>query len=275
MKETQSILNSLVACGVALAMVSTLAAQSVDQSAAKVVRLKGAVRYSTGNNDWKSLKLGDVLKPGTVIQTAADSQVDLVLGNASAPVARPVPVAMISYQPVAEQNIVRLWENTLMGVDKLTEMSTGMEVVTETQLDLKAGHITGSVKKMSAASKYEVKLPNGVAGIKGTVYECFAEGLIKVREGTLVVAYPGANGAIVTQTIMSMQMFDIRTGTLSPLPDPDRSGLDVLIREMQAGLYTETPTVGLKAPSLSPIVPLIYIAPVVVEQFIPPPVTRF
>ena len=71
---------------------------------------------------------------------------------------------MLTYQPTAEQNIVRLWENTLMGVDKLTEMHTGADVVTETQLDLKAGHITGSVKKMSAASKYEVKMPNGVAG---------------------------------------------------------------------------------------------------------------
>jgi hypothetical protein len=269
MKKTQSILNSLVACGVALAMVSTLAAQSVDQSAAKVVRLKGAVRYSTGNNDWKTLKLGDVLKPGAVIQTAADSRVDLVLGDATAPVARPVPSDMMSYQPMAEQNMVRLWENTLMGVDKLTAMGTGMDVVTETQLDLKAGHITGSVKKMSAASKYEVKLPNGVAGIKGTIYECYAEGLIKVREGAVVVAYPGANGAIVTQAIMSMQMFDIRTGTLSPLPDPDRTGLDTVIKELQAGFFMEPPTVGLKAPSLSPIVPLVYIAPFVLQPVSP------
>src|ERR1019366_6597184 len=127
MKETRSVLNSLVACGVALAMVSTLAAQSGDQSAAKVVRLKGAVRSSTGNNVWQPLKVG---------------------------------------------------------------------------------HITGSVKKMSAASKYEVKLPNGVAGIKGTVYECFAEGVIKVREGSMVAAYTGSAGSIVTQVIMSMQMFD-------------------------------------------------------------------
>jgi hypothetical protein len=256
-------------------MVSTLAAQSFDQSAAKVVRLKGAVRYSTGNNDWKPLKLGDVVKPGTAIQTAADSRVDLVLGDASAPVARLVPSDMITYQPMAEQNMVRLWENTLMGVDKLTAMGAGMDVVTETQLDLKAGHITGSVKKMSAASKYEVKLPNGVAGIKGTIYECYAEGVIKVREGSVVVAYPGANGAIVTQAIMSQQMFDIRTGILSPLPDPDRTGMDSIIRELQAGLFMQPLTVGLKAPDLNPIVPIIYIAPVAVQQFVPSPVTRF
>ena len=48
MKETRSLLNSLVACGVALAMVSTLAAQTVNQGSAKVVRLKGAARYADG-----------------------------------------------------------------------------------------------------------------------------------------------------------------------------------------------------------------------------------
>ena len=269
MKETRSVLNSLVACGVALAMVSTLAAQSGDQSAAKVVRLKGAVRCSTGNNVWQPLKLGDVVRPGTAIQTAADSRVDLVLGDASAPVARAIPSDSMSYMPMAEQNIVRLWENTLMGVDKLTETQTGAAVVTETALDLKAGHITGSVKKMSAASKYEVKLPNGVAGIKGTVYECFAEGVIKVREGSMVAAYTGAAGSIVTQVIMSMQMFDIRTGTLSPLPDSDKAGMDILVKELQAGLMVVPQ--GLKPPDVNNVVPLVYIPPVQVQQVSPPP----
>ena len=276
MKETRSILNSLIACGVALAMVSTLAAQSGDQSAAKVVRLKGAVRYSTGNDVWLPLKLGDVVRPGTVIQTASDSRVDLVLGNASAAVARPVPSDMISYQPMAEQNIVRVWENTLLGVDRLTEMRTGVDVVTETQLDLKAGHITGSVKKMSAASKYEVKLPNGVAGIKGTIYECYAEGVIKVREGSVVVAYTGPNGSVVTQVIMSLQMFDTRTGVLSALPDIDRTGMDTISKQLQAGLVMAPtqPNVGLKPPEF-PIVPILYIQPVPVQQVVPPPISPF
>ena len=90
MKETRSLLNSLVACGVALAMVSTLAAQTANQGAAKVVRLKGGARYKMGNNVWQPLKVGDIVKPGTVIQTAAKSRVDFVLGDGSAPVARPV-----------------------------------------------------------------------------------------------------------------------------------------------------------------------------------------
>jgi hypothetical protein len=276
MKETRSILNSLVACGVALAMVSTLAAQTTSQGAAKVVRLKGAVRYSTGNNVWQALKVGDVVRPGSVIQTAADSRVDLVLGEASPAGTPPVPSDMISYQPVAEQNMVRVWENTLLGVDKLTQMSTGVDVVTETQLDMKAGHITGSVKKMSAASKYEVKLPNGVAGIKGTIFDLFAEGIIKVLEGSIVVAYTGPNGSVLTQLIMTLQMFDTRTGMLSSLPDLDRTGMRDILHQLQAMMLA--PSVmpgGFRSPEISPIVSLIHIQPVPVEEVIPPPVSRF
>jgi hypothetical protein len=225
MKRTQRLLNGLMACVAALAMVSTLAAESTDQNVAKVVRLKGDARYKIGNNDWQPLKLGDIVRPGTVIQTGAKARVDILLGDASAPITRPVTSEMMTYQPTADQNIVRLWENTLMGVDKLTGMSTGADVVTETQLDLKAGHITGSVKKMSAASKFEVKIPNGVAGIRGTVFDISAEGLIKVLSGSVVLVYVGPGGAQATQVIMGLQMFDARTGTLTPLPNIDKSGM--------------------------------------------------
>ena len=72
--------------------------------------------------------------------------------------ARPVAGEMLSYQPSVEQNIVRMWENTLLGIDKLTVTQTGADEVTETQLDLKAGHIFGMVKKMSAG--FEVRGEN-------------------------------------------------------------------------------------------------------------------
>ncbi len=242
MKETRSLLNSLVACGIALAMVSTLEAQTADQSTAKVVRIKGGARYKTATGEWQPLKVGAVLKPGMVIQTAAKSHVDLVLGDGAAPVAGAAAMGTVSYQPSAEQNMVRLWENTLLGIDKLTRTQTGADVVTETQLDLKAGHIFGTVKKMSAASKYEVKIPNGVAGIRGTVFDISAEGVVKVLSGSVVLAYVGPNGTVVTQVIMNLQMFDARTGALTPLPPSDKRSMEPLVRQIQVGV-TPTPTV--------------------------------
>src|SRR5208283_2819733 len=186
------------------------------------------------------LKVGDLVKPGSIIQTAGKSRVDLVLGDGSAPIARPVGETL-SYQPRAEQNMIRIWENTLLGIDKLTVMQTGADVVTETQLDLKAGHIFGMTKKTSAASKYEVKIPNGVAGIRGCVWDISAEGVIKVFEGSVVLAYVGPDGTVVTQVIMGLQQFDARTGALTPLPDPDKTGMDRLVKEVPAG-FTVGPT---------------------------------
>jgi hypothetical protein len=236
-KHTRSLLNSLVACGVALAMISTLTAQTTDQTAAKVVRLKGEARYSTGGNDWHTIHVGDVLKPGTVIQTASSSRLDLVLGNGAAPVAQAgASSSSLSYQPSVEQNIVRIWDNTLVGIDKLSETHTGADVVTETQLDLKAGRITGSVKKMSAASKYEVKIPTGVAGIRGTVFDISADGVVKVLSGSVVLAYVGPNSSVMTQVVTGPQQFDSRTGVLSALPDSDKSGLRSIMNQLVAGL---------------------------------------
>src|SRR5947209_168475 len=85
MKEIRRLINHLVGCAVAFAMVS-----------AKVIRIKGPARYTTGNNIWQPLGVGMVLQPGTVVQTSTEkgSYVDLVLGDENAAIVQPV-----SYKP--------------------------------------------------------------------------------------------------------------------------------------------------------------------------------
>ena len=240
MKETRSLISRLVVGAIALAMVSSLSAQTI--SSAKVVRIKGPARYTTGNNIWQPLSVGAVVQPGTVIQTSTErgSFVDLVLGDEGAVVAQPViyrpaivsslALSSTSYQPSADQNVVRIWENSALGIDKLTSMQTGAESVTETQLDLKAGRITGTVKKMSAASKYEVKLPNGVAGIRGGTYDITADGIIKVYVGSVVVATVDAKtGNVVTQVVSGGQQYDTRSNQLTPLSPADIQGGDIIV----------------------------------------------
>src|SRR5262249_4132087 len=147
--------------------------------------------------------------------------------------------AAVSYQPESDQNIVRMAENTAMGIDKLTSMNTGADVVTETQLDLKQGRITGNVKKMSAASKFEVKIPNGVAGIRGTIYTVTAEGLVRVLSGSVVIAYVGPDGNVVTQVVVAGQQFDAKTGQISPIPDYSRRELVRWAKEARIGPNTK------------------------------------
>jgi hypothetical protein len=220
MKQTRGLVNGLVVCGIALAMAYSVAAQN--QGTAKVVRIKGNARYSLGNDVWEPLKVGTVLRAGSVIQTEnrAGVYVDLVLyGTQSGSMSGAAGGGGGgAYQPTAAQYMVRLLENSQLGIDKLTSMQTGSEVVTDTQLDLKKGRVMGSVKKLSAASKYEVKLPNGVAGIRGTTYLVTTDGMIDVLDGSVVVAYQTPSG-VVTQVVSAGQSFNTNTGQLGTI-DP-------------------------------------------------------
>lgn len=226
MKQTNRIMNWLVACGLALVMTATVSAQSAAERSGKVVKIVGAARYSTGNNVWQPLKIGQVLKAGTLIQTAADSYVDLVLGEAG----KISPVRAVAnpssggggggggYQPKAEQDVVRIQADTVLALDKLSVIDTGTDKVTDTQLDLRSGKIFGTVKKMNSTSRYEIKLPNGVAGVRGTVYQVTADGVLQVLSGSVVVSWTAADGTVMTQTVNGGYQFDARTGLITPLP---------------------------------------------------------
>jgi hypothetical protein len=250
MKEMRSFVKGLAVCGIALAMISTLSAQTVTQRSATVRKIKGDARYSVGGGDWKQLKVGDKVKAGMTIQTSKEkgSFVDLVTGEISS---RPTAVQGAAaasggsgFAPASEQNALRISENTILSIDKFTSMETGSgEPVTEVQLDLKAGKIFGSVKKMSAGSKYEVKIPNGVAGIRGTMFSISADGVVDVMVGSVVMAYvdPGS-GAVSTQIVSGNQEYDARTGILSPLPNSARQVLDGIATVFRTYLPAVTPS---------------------------------
>ena len=223
------MINWLVAGSLALVMVTSACAESAKGRVARVVRLKGAARYSTGNNVWQQVKTGTLLKSGFLIQTAADSYVDLMLGESA--VTPPGAVAGagagvgIGYQPKAEQDMIRVHADTVLAIEKLSVMDTGADEITETELDLRSGKIFGTVKKMSPTSHYEIKLPNGVAGIRGTIYTVSANGVIQVLSGSLVVSWTAADGSIMTQPVNAGSQFDTHSGLLTPIPDFDQKEL--------------------------------------------------
>lgn len=229
------LMKSLTGGLVALAMVAALSAQAAEQGIAKVVGIHGAARYTTTENpNWRPLKTGTVLKQGAVIQTAAESSVDLILNNPNATFAEAAAlgatdtasssssggaVGVSSPQPHAEQDAVRIYENTVLGIDKLTVNQTGADKVTDTELDLKAGRILGTVKKLSSASNYEIKIPSGVAGVRGTIYTISADGILSVLSGSVVLSYVGADGTPKVQEVKAGQQYDAKTGVINNIPE--------------------------------------------------------
>ncbi len=246
MKYTQRLTTGLVASAVALAMICTVTAQTAADGSVTVVKVKGPARYTTGNNVWQPLKAGVVLKAGTIVQTSTESgsYADLAFGDGNgAVVAGPAELKYTpsipnslnkpGYQPSAEGNAVRLWENTALGIDKLASVQTGADVVTDTQLDLKAGRITGSAKKMSAASKYEIKLPNGVAGIRGGSFDISADGMVRVVVGSVVLAWVNPKtGEVVTQVVNGGNQYDARTAQMGPIPPSELGTVTTVVASL-------------------------------------------
>lgn len=160
MKKIQMLLSAALCGLIFLAFASVAGAQDAKQGVATVVRVKGQASYTLGGNDkWHPLVAGKVLNPGAAIKTEADTTVDVVLGKAvEMPQAHPVPDrvtlapdsevrGMVGYRPSVQQNIIRLSGETTVKIDILTVADTGVDTVSDTELDLQKGRIFYSVKK--------------------------------------------------------------------------------------------------------------------------------
>jgi hypothetical protein len=180
MKYIQTLITMVVGSAV-LAVGSNMVAQTVKPCVVTVVRIQGQARYSLGDNSWHPLVVGKVLGAGAIIQSAVNSSVDIVLSGSAVPMPQAAPSpdrigfapdpnvrGLVSYKPMVEQNVIRMWGNTVLAIDKLTQFDTGVQTVSDTELDLRAGRIFFNVKKMSATSQFLIKIPNGVAGIRGS-----------------------------------------------------------------------------------------------------------
>lgn len=239
MKLIQSCANKLIASGVvllALAWTAELSAQAVKQVKATVSGVKGSARYSMDNRTWQPVKVGMVIGAGAVIQTGPNSHVDLIMGEREAAASQPIiggggevpapqpRVRNLVYtpRPGERENFLRVTPDSILAIDKLTTENSGTDVVSETQLDLRAGRIIGKVKKMSAASRYEIKFPTGVAGIRGTLYILDASGAIRVLKDSVMLSYFDKNGAPQTKLVVAGYMFDPLIGEPTPIPGFDQ-----------------------------------------------------
>ncbi|MEW6306979.1 MAG: FecR domain-containing protein [Verrucomicrobiota bacterium] len=162
--------------------ISLPAATSGDTPKAVVVEVIGAATYVDASAQSGPIKRGQTLASGTTITTGPGSTVRLDLG---------LNGQQLTVKP-----------DSVLSLDKLNIQRTGADVVIETKLEVRKGSILGNVKKLSAASSYEVKTANGVAGIRGTAFHIFAIGIFRCLNGQIIVTIssPGAPARAFTVT---------------------------------------------------------------------------
>lgn len=241
MKTTQiTAVAALAGLVLSLALSANAAAKP---AYATVVRIQGYARYFNGSTNPIPLTVGQTLGAGAVIQTGPDTTVDVVLGERipefivpQPDKVSPAPDAdirdMVSYTATAQQNAVRLKANTVLAVDKLTFSDTGVDALSDTELDLRQGTIFGTVKKLSAASQFVVKMPSAAAAVRGTTFFLSANGIISVVNGSCVISAV-VNGQTVTQVVNAGENFDPATGKVTQLTQAEfaeaaRTAVEVL-----------------------------------------------
>jgi len=220
-----------VAVGIALAASATTAsAQNTKQGYATCVRVQGDVTYSLGQGQPEHpLVAGIYLPPGAIVFTKENGEADLILGKSiDLPQAKWSPDRIsqaadapvrgyVTYKPSADQNAVRLTPNSTLAIDKLTIVDTGTDAVSDTELDLKKGKVFAAVRKLTGASQYIVKVPNGVAGVRGTLFSIDVDGGVACFESTGggVILSITLNG--VTSTFVIQPGYIMQQGTSTPV----------------------------------------------------------
>ena len=119
---------------------------------AEVRAIKGSATFTSAGAPAKPVKVGLSIPASSTVQTGPDSTVDLFMG--------------------ASAGVVRIAERSTVSLAKLEQTQTGAENVVDIQMNLPEGELYFNVNKLSQASRYEIKMPNGVAGIRGTKGRC-------------------------------------------------------------------------------------------------------
>jgi len=206
---------------------------------AEVRAVAGTATYSKDGAPGQPLKVGTVLNSGTTIKTGPESTVDLFLGNSA--------------------GVVRVAEKSTMSLDKLALTDTGADTAVEVQLNLPDGQMFFNVNKLSQASRYEIKVPNGVAGIRGTKGSARSDASWVLLDGTLIFVYapPTGNPTPYVLKAPPAVYFTPATG-LRPAPEDLVRGVRGQLEKMNTpGVRPPGPPPGVpdKEPFLSPGTP--------------------
>jgi hypothetical protein len=143
-------------------------ARAEHQSAQLLIKsVRGQASYCADGIHWLPLSAEVSLAKGAVLQTGGSSTADIVLESSG--------------------TALRMVPNTLLEVTKLEKEVAGEEVITWTVLDLKAGGVIASQRKLDRLSTFEINTAAGPVAIGGTEYLVQADGTVRCFAGRIWV----------------------------------------------------------------------------------------
>jgi hypothetical protein len=180
MTKIYSFSKVLLACALALVLTTHADAAAMKKSKAKAIGVHGDVQYRIAEGPWMAVHENDEFDGQTTIKTTGpESRVNLYIRH--------------------NDSSIRLLPNTSMKIENLSFVG-GADGDNDTMLNLQSGTVVGSVTKLSRNSHYEIRTPNGVAGIRGTDYAVTVEPL---PDGTYRVTFTCVSGEVIAAALVN------------------------------------------------------------------------
>ena len=155
---------------------------------AEVKDAYGEVQQQTGAEAvWRSVNVGDLLTPATIVRTGKNAAVLLLL---------------------ADRHVIRIGAETTL---KLSELGRNRAF----SFELVKGRFWSFVNSALKPTKYEIETPSAVVGVSGTVFSVFyqprshdtlvstAEGIVTVRQGRRTVKVARGFGTRVPRSLQT------------------------------------------------------------------------
>ncbi|HEU0011483.1 MAG TPA: hypothetical protein VFT34_16810 [Verrucomicrobiae bacterium] len=154
------------------------------EAKAPLLGLLGTAEYSRAGGPFVPVKKGAVFAVGDVIKTERGSAVDIFFG------------------PLA--GTVRLTESTTLVIEKSAVAEGQLGAATfELNLSLREGEILGRVERHGGGSRFQVKLPAGLAGIVEGQFRIDARGYVVLLDGKAGYVHIPASGEPVSHTLQA------------------------------------------------------------------------
>jgi len=239
MKQLNGFLTKAGAWGLALVVASWMFPAQAKEGKAVVRAIRnGYAEYSEdGKAPFKRLFIGHRLVRGNVVKTDKTAVVDMFL-DVNGPVLRVTP-------------------DTILELTTLTFEQMADETVINTELSMSNGRILGAVKKLAAASKYDVKTPAGVCAVRGTQFDIsFRAGVpfrVSVLEGTVSVNFGTQTFSVGVGYTFDASLNNGQGGVV-PTPPATQTGAQ---NDLNAGIFTvrittPAPTAEVTIPVVKP-----------------------
>ena len=136
--------------------VATMAMAADMQRSAKILEMEGSVEVKAASGSWAPASLDMALVQGDMIRTKAKSFV------------------LLNVDGMAQTATVEVKQNTLMTLAELIEDRDAQ--TQSTLLDLALGEVLIKAKKLhSEKSRFEVKTPTSIVGVRGTTFSVAVE----------------------------------------------------------------------------------------------------